>query len=417
MEALRIAFVIPVFPEIHNTFILNQITGLLDRGHDVHLYPLAVGSYERAHAEVSTYGLRERDMHLPVPRDRLRRLTTALRHLVSPRSWNLGVMDALNPLRGPEVWSLVPAYTALSFARQRDYDIVHAQFGHLAPPVERLLALGGVRGRLVASFRGADTTSHLPRNPEAFARVFARGSLFLPVSTDLKERLLAAGAPSEKTFVHRSGIDLKRFAFAPRGRSADETTEVLFVGRFVEKKGVADALRAFAGALAHLGTGPDGSLRARLTLVGSGPLEERLKSLAAELGIEGAVRFAGGDLDSRAVAEVMASSHLLIAPSVTAASGDAEGVPNVVKEAMASGMPVLSTRHGGIPELVADGVSGFLVEEGDVAALTSRLIELIEGPAAWPVLGRAGRAKVEAEFDAEKLNDLLVERYREALRQ
>lgn len=441
MKPLRVAFLIPVFPELHNTFILNQMTGLIDRGVDLHLYPLAVGSYESAHAEVHEYRLRERDKHVPVPEPHLQRVLGAAARLLEPRHWNPAVFDALNPLRGKEVWSLVPAYTALSFAANDDYDIVHAQFGHLSPLAERLLSRSGSKARLVTSFRGADTTSHLPRNPAAYAPVFANGALFMPVSEDLRARLIAVGSPPDRTVVHRSGVDLRRFEFTPRRLAAGETTELLFVGRFVEKKGIRDALAAFAKALQKLGgsepaprganaggepapgganAGGEPSLRpptfdgvtapARLTLVGGGPLEAEMKRLVADLGLTGAVRFAGS-LDADGVAGAMRSSHVLLAPSVTAASGDKEGVPNVIKEAMASGMPVLSTVHGGIPELVDDGVSGYLVAEHDVDALAGRLVELVRAPQTWAELGAAGRSKVEAEFDSEKLNDLLLERY------
>ena len=420
MSALRVAFLIPVFPEIHNTFILNQITGLLDRGVDLHLYPLAVGSYAAAHAEVAEYRLQERDKHIPVPGPHAERLFGVAKRLLEPASWNAGVFDALNPLRGREVWSLLPAYTALSFAANREYDILHAQFGHLAPAAQRLIDAGALKAKLVVSFRGADTTSHLPRHPGAYERVFEDAALLLPVSEDLRTRLVAAGSPEPRTMVHRSGVDLRRFEFAPRNRGPDERTELLFVGRFVEKKGVADALLAFNKALQALEAGPapanrgGGERPARLTLIGSGRLEDQLRRQAAELGLADAVNFAG-PLDADGVARAMRSSHLLLAPSVTAANGDKEGVPNVVKEAMASGMPVLATHHGGIPELVDDGVSGYLVAEHDVEALAGRLLELIANPEAWPALGRAGRAKVEAEFDSERLNDLLLERYEGAL--
>lgn len=414
MPALRVAFLIPVFPEIHNTFIVNQITGLLDRGVDLHLYPLAVGSYDQAHAEVAAYRLKERDKHLPVPAPHLERVLGAARRLLEPRSWNPGVIDAINPFRGRDTWSLLPAYTALSFAANRDYDILHAQFGHLAPLAERLIAKGGVRAKLVASFRGADTTSHLPRNPTAYRRVFEHGSLFLPVSEDLRALLLAAGSPPGRTHVHRSGVDLRRFEFATRTRAPDEPTEVLFVGRFVEKKGIRDALGAVARALGQVPALPDGRPSVRLTLIGGGPLEAELRGLAGELDVRDSVRFAGPS-DADGVAAVMRASHLLLAPSVTAASGDKEGVPNVIKEAMASGMPVLATRHGGIPELVDDGVSGYLVDEHDVDALAQRLVMLVDAPESWAGLGRAGRAKVEAEFDSERLNELLLERYHEVL--
>jgi len=412
VRPLRVAFLIPVFPEIHNTFILNQITGLLDRGVDLDLYPLAVGSYERAHAEVAQYRLAERDRHIPVPEPHLERLLGMVRRVVRPRFWDRAVFDALNPLRGKAAWSLLPAYTALSLAGSDDYDVVHVQFGNLAPLVERLLRKRGSKAKLVVSFRGADTTSHLARNPELYRAVFDNVALALPVSEDLRGRLIAAGSPPQRTVVHRSGVDLRRFEYRPRSREPGQPTEVLFVGRLVEKKGIRDALDAFALALRAL---EDGDARtgplARFTLVGSGPLEAELKGLAAELGSGAAVRFAG-PLDADGVARAMDSSHLLLAPSVTAANGDKEGVPNVIKEAMASGMPVLSTVHGGIPELVEDGVSGFLVAEHDVAGLSDRLVRLISTPESWPKLGRAGRAKVEAEYDSEMLNDLLLERYR-----
>src|SRR5690606_34513781 len=181
---------------------------------------------------------------------------------------------------------------------------------------------------LVTSFRGADTTSHLPRNLAAYRPVFDQGALFMPVSDDLRERLVAAGSPPERTLVHRSGVDLRRFEFRPRQRTAGATTEVLFVGRFVEKKGIRDALTAFAMALGEV---RGAAAAARLTLVGSGPLEGELKRLVTELGLSDAVRFAGA-LDADGVAQAMRSSHLLLSPSVTAASGDKEGVPNVVKE-------------------------------------------------------------------------------------
>lgn len=411
---MRVAFLIPVFPELHNTFILNQITGLIDRGVDLDLYPLAVGSYESAHAEVSTYQLRDRDKHITVPAAHLDRVVSLGGRLIRPRYWKATVMSALNPFGGRRALSLVPAYTAASFAKEKPYDIIHAQFGNLAPLALRLIPRSVVPTRLVVSFRGADTTSYLPKNRGRFESVFARGDLFLPVSDDLRERLIAAGSPPARTVVHRSGIDLGRFEYSERGRAEDDPTEVLFVGRFVRKKGIQDAIAAFARTVTEVATdrraGASGATP-RLTLIGSGPLETDLRTQVESLGLTQSVRFLGS-LDADGVARAMRSAHVLIAPSVTAESGDKEGVPNVIKEAMATGLPVLSTRHGGIPELVEDGLSGFLVDEHDVEGLSRRLTQLITSPESWASIGRAGRAKVEAEYDMNLLNDLLVERYR-----
>ena len=111
------------------------------------------------------------------------------------------------------------------------------------------------------------------------------------------------------------------------------------------------------------------------------------------------------------VIRLMKESHILMAPSITAADGDQEGIPNVAKEAMATGLPVLSTWHGGIPELVENGVTGYLVSERDVEALTERLIHFCDEPDEWTGMGERARAKVEAEFDRERINDDLEALY------
>lgn len=113
--------------------------------------------------------------------------------------------------------------------------------------------------------------------------------------------------------------------------------------------------------------------------------------------------------------EILNNAHLFIAPSVTAKDGNQDAPINVLKEAMAMGLPAISTDHGGIPELVEDGVSGFLVPERDVDALVEKLGYLIEHPEIWTEMGRAGRAYVEAHYDLNKLNDQLVAIYRQVL--
>jgi colanic acid/amylovoran biosynthesis glycosyltransferase len=108
---------------------------------------------------------------------------------------------------------------------------------------------------------------------------------------------------------------------------------------------------------------------------------------------------------------ILRGMHILLTPSVTAPNGDQEGIPNVLKEAMAMGMPVVSTRHSGIPELVEDGVSGYLAAEGDAEALAQELARMIAHPERWGAMGKAGRQRVESEFNSQRLNDRLVTLY------
>lgn len=409
MRPLRIAYLIPVFPELANTFVLNDITGMIDKGHEVDLYPLAVGDYAAAHADVERYGLRERVKHIPIPEDRVARAAGLVRSFLRAEGWHPGVLGALDPRGGRKALSLVPAYTALSFVRQGAYDILHVQFGNLGPAAAQLVARRAPRASLVTSFRGADATKHLPTDPASYQHLFRVGALFLPVSGDLEQRIVGAGAPAARTAVHYSGIDLSRFAFGTRSGGAADPVRLLFVGRLVDKKGVRYALEAFAAAKRSPAcAGRD----VTFALVGSGPLEPELRAAAAELGVAGDVEFLGS-LQQEGVAREMARSQVLLAPSVTAPSGDKEGIPTVIMEAMASGLAVLSTLHGGIPELVEDGTSGFLVEEADVAALAERLETLVAQPELRAAMGAAGRRKVEDDFDDDKLNLELERRYRQ----
>jgi colanic acid/amylovoran biosynthesis glycosyltransferase len=176
----------------------------------------------------------------------------------------------------------------------------------------------------------------------------------------------------------------------------------------VEKKGFEYGVRAFARAVAR-------GARAELVIVGGGEREPQLRNLVRELAIEAHVTFAGV-LPSREVAALLSESDVLMAPSVIGADGDRESGVIAVKEASASELAVLGTYHGGIPEIIDDEITGFLVPERDVASLAERLYTLLMDRPLCQRLGRAGRAKMEREYDLKRQVDELEARYDEALR-
>jgi len=184
-------------------------------------------------------------------------------------------------------------------------------------------------------------------------------------------------------------------------------TQIVIIGRLVEKKGIGYALQAISRVIAA-------GRALSCTIIGAGPLRGALERLIGELGIGAHVRMIGSKSHDE-VMQVMAQSHILVAPSVTAADGDEEGIPNTLKEAMAMGLPVISTLHAGIPELVENGVSGFLVPERDAEALAERLQRLVDHPETWTAMARAGRCRIEAEFDIDRLNDELLILYQGVL--
>src|SRR5690625_1938487 len=400
---MRIAFFTDVFPRLSNTFITNQATGLIDLGHELDIYAPGVGDFGRAHEVVGEYDLAGRMRHIPIPESKGRRLLTAARHLAGRGNWNRGTLLALNPLlQGREALSLGPLYGALSLNNAPRYDAIHVQFAKLGRSIIPLARARGLDEPVLVAVRGADLTRHVSRNPARYREMLASTDMFLPVSESLKALLQDLGVPAERIRVHHSGIQVQKFAFTPRQPAPDGTVQLLFIGRLTEKKGV----RYLLEALANL------DQRVRLTILGDGEERSGLEELAGRLGVSGRVTWRGSVPQEEVLRELVAA-HILVAPSVTAADGDQEGIPNVLKEAMATGMPVVSTWHSGVPELVEDGVSGLLAAERDSAGLARKLQELIDLPERWAAMGAAGREVVSQRFDSDKLNRELAKLYEE----
>ena len=152
----------------------------------------------------------------------------------------------------------------------------------------------------------------------------------------------------------------------------------------------------------------------KYVIAGDGPLRSYLENLVKDLNLKENVNFLG-EVDQDEVTKLYRESHLFVLPSVTAADGNQEGVPVVLMEAQASGLPVVSTLFTGVPEVVADGKSGFLVSERDVSALAEKLEYLIDHPDLWPKMGRAGSNLVEENYNIKKLNLKLVKIFEDLL--
>ena len=276
--------------------------------------------------------------------------------------------------------------------------LIHAHFGSNAVYALTLARRLGVP--LVTTFHGHDATLStlaLLGSPEGAyyrwlrGRLAREGSVFLGTSAFVRDRLLALGFPAARTRVHYLGVDC---AAIRRRDPSEEAATVLHVARLVEVKGTAYLIRAFALVAARHPS-------ASLVIIGTGPLERRLRRLAGSLGVDSRVRFLGARPHGE-VLDWMRSASMLVLPSVRTASGRVEGFGMVALEAAATGVPVIGSRIGGIPEAVLDEQTGFLVAERDVAALSRRMLELLEDPAARQRLGAAGRAHVERHFDLRR---------------
>ena len=201
---------------------------------------------------------------------------------------------------------------------------------------------------------------------------------------------------------------MENYPQTERAIPSDASWQIVQACRFIEKKGLPDTLQAFALFHAKFPM-------ARLVLAGEGPLEDQLKNQIVKLGLGSAVSFAGF-LDAPSLAALYSQSHIFIHPSVTTPSGDREGVPNSLLEAMATGLPVVATKHGGIPEAVNDGVEGVLVPEQAPKKLAEALLGLAGDPARWSRMSQISASQVRKSFEASRSIEALEGFYEELMR-
>ncbi|NEO99166.1 MAG: colanic acid biosynthesis glycosyltransferase WcaL [Symploca sp. SIO2E9] len=404
---MKIAFLVWRFPVISEPFILNQITGLIDRGHQVDIYPCVVDQdasdkTTKVHPAVEQYRLLDRIYYAPKrPKNKLWRWFKAMGLLLA------------NFYKNPSVClQLVNAgklcYRAIPFLGRGSYDIIHCQFGTLGLVGLSLRQAGILKGQIITTFRGIDISRYVQEHGNCvYNQLFREGEFFLANCQFFRQKALNLGCNPNQIIVHASGIDCRKFNFKPRYFPADGLVRILTTGRLVEKKGIKYCLIAIA-KLSRIYP------NIQFTIVGDGPLKTEFERQIKTLNISHLVKLIGWK-NQRELIKILDNYHIFLAPSVTAADGNQDAPVNTLKEAMAMGLPVISTEHGGIPELVEDGVSGFLVPERDAEAIAEKLQYLLENPEIWQQMGSSGRNRVVQKYDMETLNNELVEIYQTLL--
>lgn len=407
---MKIGYLVGEFPRLSETFILDEVKEHRRNGVDLTVIALnAPVPGSNAAANIGNvdipvlYVYRRHGRML-----RLERLWLAFLALATQwRLWPV-LFDARFGSGADRMNILGFAYRLRTVARQGGIDLLHCHFGTRAHLAAALRSLGLMDAKIVTTFHGFDLSALIKRKgQDHYQLLFRFGALFLPISEMWARTLRELGCDPARIVVHRVGIDCALNEFRERRLDprANAPVKLISVGRLVEKKGHAYTLRALA-ELRRVRR----DLSVTLDIVGEGELMDALKAEAAELHLEDLVKFHGGLPHSRTLA-LLEDADVFILPSVTAGDGDMEGIPVSLMEAMARGMPVISTYHSGIPELVEDGVSGFLVPERDVPALAAAVQRAIDSAHKWPEIGRAGRRMVEHEFNRRKLGRRLIEHY------
>lgn len=290
---------------------------------------------------------------------------------------------------------------------RRHADLMHVYFGHTG--VHLLPFIKRWPKPVVVSFHGMDvqTRAHDPSYEVKLRELLQVATLVLARSQSLLDRLHELGCPESKVRMNRTGIPLDQFPRVERELPPNGAWHFVQACRLIEKKGLDDSLHAFANFNKRH---PESSF----TIAGEGPLREPMEKLRDELGLHEKVTFAGF-LKGGELCELYHQAHVFLHPSRITADQNQEGVPNSMLEAMATGLPVVATLHGGIPEAVRDGSTGFLVAERDRDGLTDALLRTTSDAVTWNKLSSSASQDVIRNFESRSQIDRLESAYDEAL--
>lgn len=296
-----------------------------------------------------------------------------------------------------------------SLLTRRNPDLVHIYFGHTG--VHLLPFIRTWPGRSLVSFHGMDIMprEEEPGYPDRLRDLLQVLPMVLARSESLAARLASLGCDPAKIRINRTGIPLDSYPFQERSSPADDAWHIIQASRLIEKKGLNNTLEAFALFNKN-------HPASRLTIAGDGPLLEPLRQQAAGLGIAGSVSFPGFQ-SQQELARLFHSAHIFVHPSRMTAKQDQEGVPNSMLEAMATGLPVVATIHGGIPEAVTNEKDGLLTPENDSAALAASLERLAIHPDLYRLYGSNASRSVREKYEQSVAIRLLEGFYKELIDQ
>ncbi|WP_395490614.1 colanic acid biosynthesis glycosyltransferase WcaL [Cedecea davisae] len=393
---MKVGFFLLKFPLASETFVLNQITAFIDMGYEVEIVALQKGDLTHTHAAFKSYKLSEKTVWLlDEPEGKFGKLKSRALNTLRG-AWHTRTWRALSRARyGDEARNLILSSICGRQKKTLEADVFIAHFGPAGVTAAKLKELGLLKGKIATVFHGIDISHRdaLAHYTPEYRQLFERGDLMLPISDLWASRLKQMGCPDGKIAVSRMGVDMDKFSLRPM-KTPGTPLEIISVARLTEKKGLHIAIEACRLLKAR-------GVAFRYNILGIGPWELRLKTLIEQLQLDDVV-FMPGFKPSHEVKEMLDSADLFLLPSITGEDGDMEGIPVALMEAMAVGIPVVSTIHSGIPELIDAGESGWLVPEKDAFALADRLqaSAAVSESELQLMLARA-REKVASQFNQQ----------------
>ena len=391
-----VAYILRKFPVLSETFILNEILNLEARGIRVHIFSLERPNDPRFHEDLPK--LKANIQYLPRPE----KIQTLWSHQVRSakrfgKSYYRALWYALRRVSPALLWRVFQGAYVANHARRLKVTHLHSHFANRPTSVAFFAAM--IMNIPYSFTAHAADIFRTRMDQNALAQKIRFAKFVVTVSEFNKKFLseLAAGCP-EKIIRIYNGIDLQRFV--PNGILAQKPFTILCVSRLVEKKGIAVLIEACKMLR-------DRKVEFQCWLVGGGELEGQLRAQIKASGLESCVKLLGPHSQFEVLTRYH-GAHLYALPCVVSSDGNRDGLPVSIVEALACGLPVVSTPMTGIPEVIRNGENGLLVPVGDADALSKAVESVIRDPGLHTRLKSQARSSVESLFDQEKTSNTLV---------
>ncbi|HBV2640203.1 TPA: glycosyltransferase [Klebsiella pneumoniae] len=391
---MKISFFCIKFPIASETFVLNQVISFMKMGYDVNIISIFPGDMEKIHEDFETYKVASKTTYIFKTDNRDKKVFTLFqRFFLAFKCLAKGNIDAFN-IKKFSLFSknlLLPSLAG-TIKKKIEADFFIAHFGPSGVLANSLRNIGCLDGKLITVFHGNDLSAKelLFKYQEAYQTLFLEGDYFLPISKLWQNKLIDLGCSSDKISVIRMGIKVDEFPFERRNFD-NAKLKIVSVCRLTEKKGIQYSILACKILR-------DQGFSFTYKIVGYGELTKPLQRLIENNGLENHVSIVGFQPQIE-VKKILKESNVFLLPSVTAEDGDMEGIPVALMEAMASGLPVVSTYHSGIPELISDGKTGWLCPEKDAECIASALSKIISSGYNVYNIVNAARIQIEDNFN------------------
>lgn len=398
---MKLLYVLDDFPKLSETFILNEITELIKRGINIEILALRNPFETSTNEDVIENQLFDKTNYFQLPQPSKLQFKKAL----SPTFYDC----MLKSLRYYYPDSNFKHIVRLSYYAPfyRNIDLVHAHFAHNAAVTA--LQISSLLNKPFTFTAHAFEIFSRQSYSKGRLKMLINGAemVITPSAFNRKYIINETGCTEDKIEIVRATINPEKFNDQKRLYNDVNKIKMVAIGRLVEKKGFEYLIKAMSKIV-------EKEPRTFLSIIGSGELENYLINLTRNLGLTKSVYFLGAQTNERVLYE-LSSSDLAVLPCVVADDGDIDVCPLTLQEAMAMGIPVISTTVGSIPELITDGEEGFLVAERNESALADAIFKLINNPSLRENMGKKGREKIFWEFNIKTQVDKLLEIWKEVI--